>query len=193
VLHLQWRRTGPKTDIRGSCDFCRDRGVFSRRGFGNCADAVVTTARSCMRGSSTFFCAMIVLGVSSACGGSSTAPARCDGTATTASFADGESISGVVTIVNFTTDPSLVEMLAVAIPGDPDFTIAFSISGSTGIFERRRGAPPTPVSACHLAEGQRVELPISILTNGFRDYIPISGNDPAPPVPPAIDQIVIVR
>jgi hypothetical protein len=134
----------------------------------------------------------IAAGVLAACDRSSTAPVPCVGTATTASFVEGETATGVVTFVNFTAGSSPVEMLAVAIPGDPDFTIAFSISASTAVFERSGGALPATVSACHLAVGQRVQLPTSILASGFRDYIPISGNDPAPPVPPAIDQIVIV-
>ena len=146
-----------------------------------------------MRRSMTLISTAIVAAIAATCDRSATAPAPCVGTATTASFVEGETVTGVVTFVNFTAGSSPVEMLAVAIPGDPDFTIAFSISASTAVFERSGGAAPASVSACDLEVGQRVQLETSILTSGFRDYIPIAGNDPAPPVPPAITQIVIVR
>jgi len=146
-----------------------------------------------MRRSLALFSTMIAAGFLTACDRSSTAPAQCDGTATTASYVDGETATGVVTVINFTLGSSPMEMLAVSVPGDPDFTIAFSVTASTAVFERSGGAAPASVSACHLVVGQRVQLPSSILASGFRDYIPIAGNDPAPPVPPAIAQIVIVR
>lgn len=146
-----------------------------------------------MRPSIALASTLFAAGAIAACDGSPTAPAQCDPTTTMASFVDGESITGVVTFVNFSSGSSPVEMLAVSVRGDPDFSIAFSVSTTTAVFERSGAAPPASVSACHLVVGQRVQLPSSILAIGFRDYLPISGNDPAPPLPPTIAQIVIVR
>ena len=146
-----------------------------------------------MRRSLALISTVTVALIVTTCDQSPTAPASCDRNSTTAAYVDGETVTGVVTIINYTLGSSPVEMLAVRVSGDPDYTIAFSISASTAVYERSAGAAPASVSACHLAVGQRVEIPSSILAAGFRDYVPIGGNDPAPPIPPAIDQIVIVR
>jgi hypothetical protein len=145
-----------------------------------------------MRRSMALLSTLMVACAITACGRSSTAPRRCDGATTTGSYLEGETFTGVVTVINFSSGASPVEMMAVRVSGDPDFTIAFSIAASTKVFERSGSSSPASVSACRLEVGQRVELPSSILATGFRDYVPIAGNDPAPPIPPAIDQIVII-
>jgi hypothetical protein len=150
-----------------------------------------------MRTSMVFVATAMVTGAIAACDGSSTAPARCNVPATTASFADGDQLTGIVTsmiLVNGSTAASPTEIVSVDIHDNPDFTIHFLVNTSTAVFERTASAAPTAASACNLTVGQKVQLPASTFLDGFGDYIGASqGNDPAPPLPPVIAQIVIVR
>jgi hypothetical protein len=148
-----------------------------------------------VRATATLFSAVVVMGFVAACDSASTSPAQCDGHATSASFVDGEVLSGVVSSIAAAKGSTLgvTEIVTVRIHGDPDFTIAFTLSAATAVFERSGSAAPTPANSCSLAAGQQVQLPPATYLSGFGDYIPVSGNDPAPPIPPTATQIVIVH
>jgi len=149
-----------------------------------------------MRRSIALFSAMIVAGILAACGGSSTEPARCDVITTTASYVDGEQLTGIVTsmiLANGSSATSPVQIVEVTVHENPDLKIFFTASAATAVFERTGSAPPTASSLCRLTVGQKVQVPSSAFADGFGDYLPMSGNDPAPPLPPDVGQIVIVR
>jgi hypothetical protein len=149
-----------------------------------------------MRRSIALVPAMLAACLLAACDGSSTEPARCDVITTTASFVDGEQLTGIVTsmiLANGSSATSPVQIVSVTIHENPDLTIFFTVSAATAVFERTGSAPPSASSLCRLTVGQRVQVPSAAFADGFGDYLPISGNDPAPPLPPDIGQIVIVR
>lgn len=149
-----------------------------------------------MRRSIALISTMIVAGIVAACDGSSTEPAHCDVITTTASYVDGAQLTGIVTLMlreNGSSATSPVWVVSVDVHDNPDFTIQFTVTGDTPIFERTGSAPPTASSLCRLNAGQRVQVPSSTFADGFGDHLPVSGNDPAPPLPPDVAQIVIVR
>jgi hypothetical protein len=139
--------------------------------------------------------AVAVIGAAvGACGGSPTAAAQCDDHTTTAAFADVESFAGTVTSVAFANASSTAEIVHVSVrgsAGSADFTMVFAVGSATAVFERTGNAPPTAASACRLALGEQVQLPFSLISGGFGDFVPVEG-EPAPP-PPTVEQIVIVR
>ena len=138
-----------------------------------------------------------IVSIIAGCDGSATAPARCDSHTTTASFADVVSLTGVMISIQSaggSSSATAAEVVTLRVHGNPDFNTYFTVSDSTAVFERAGGAAPTAASACQLAVGQQVQIPYAFLGSGFGDHIPVvGGNNPAPPLPPMIGQIVIVR
>jgi hypothetical protein len=126
------------------------------------------------------------------CDGSSTSPFRCDDDITIASFEDVASVTGIVTSIEFVRGAS-AQITQVRVPGDPDFTMTFTVSSATAVFERAGSAPPIAASACFLAVGQQVQFPHSMIGSGFGDSVPVVQGGESPPLPPTIGQIVIVR
>lgn len=146
-----------------------------------------------MRASMAVCSAALTIGVMAACNGSSTAPANCDGQTTSASFVEGAALTGVVTQIAVpSATAGATKVVAVRVHGDPDYTIGFTVSTATAVFQQHGGSAPTPSNACRLSVGEQVQFPADTYLSGFGDYLP-SGNDPAPPLPPAVTQIVIVR
>ncbi|HEV7706115.1 MAG TPA: hypothetical protein VGO46_17590 [Gemmatimonadaceae bacterium] len=149
-----------------------------------------------MRRSIALISTVIAAGVLAACDGSSTEPARCDVITTTASYVDGAQLTGIVTsmiLANGSSASSPVWLVHVDVHDNPDFTIYFTVTGETPVFERTGSAPPTASSLCRLDVGQKVQVPSSTFADGFGDHPPVSGNELAPQQPPDVGQIVIVR
>jgi len=137
----------------------------------------------------------MIAGAIAGCSSSPTSAAQCDDHITTASYADVQSMSGIVTEIAVATDSpavpdaELVHARIRTIDGSPDFTIEFVVSSATAVFERTGSAPPVASNACRLARGDQVELPFSLLSGGFGDMLP--GSEPPPP--PPVGQMVIVH
>ena len=141
-----------------------------------------------MRSSWTFLSATVIAAIIAGCDGSSTAPAQCDWQTTSATFVDGETLTGVVTqIAAPGATAGTTKVVAVRVHGDPDYTIGFTVTTATAVFQRSGVSAPTPASACRLSVGEQVQFPADTYLSGFGDYLP------APPLPPAVTQIVIVR
>jgi hypothetical protein len=149
-----------------------------------------------MRTTSGLIAVAVLAGVIAGCDGSATSPARCDSRTTTAAFVAGDSLSGVVTSLRFldgSTEAGTAEIAAVEMNGDPNFVISFVVGDQTAVFVRAGNGTPQPTNGCHLAVGQRVELPYSYFTSGFGDYVDESQAGSQAPLPPTIGQIVIAR
>jgi hypothetical protein len=141
-----------------------------------------------MRASMTVLSVALTIGAMAACD-SSTAPAKCDIAATTASFASVPSATGTITDIGFVkgSSSSNVQIMSLGL----SLTEVFTVSSETAVFERSGNAAPTPTSACRLSVGQVVEFPTSVDGSGFGDHITENGE--SPPVPQTIPQLVIVR
>ena len=66
----------------------------------------------------------------------------------------------------------------------------FSVDSTTAVFERVGSATPKAASACRLAVGHTVEIPLGSVGSGFGDYIGLSQAG-APPA--TVSQIVVDR
>ena len=108
---------------------------------------------------------------------SATGMADCDAHTTTAAYHDEIASSGTVTSISNTGSSKLVDLAQ----SSGHFQII--VTDSTPVFERVGEATPRASSACRLAVGQVVEIPLG---DGFGDF---SGDPP----PTVVHQLVIDR
>ena len=108
---------------------------------------------------------------------SSTGMSDCDSHTTTAAYRDEIASSGTVTSISTTGTSKLVDLAQ----SSGHFQII--VTDTTPVFERVGEATPRASSACRLAVGQVVEIPLG---DGFGDFV-----GDVPPI--AVHQLVIDR
>jgi len=110
---------------------------------------------------------------------SSTGLSDC-GAKTTATFRDELANTATITAITVTGPSTLIEVrMHVTPPG----TMSFIVADTTAVFERVGEGAPRASSACRLAIGEVVEIPLG---DGFGDII-------GEPPPPTLSQLVIER
>ncbi|MDQ2766314.1 MAG: hypothetical protein M3Y30_04080 [Gemmatimonadota bacterium] len=102
------------------------------------------------------------------------------GANTTAAFRDEIAISATVTSIKSAGPSTRIE---VGMDGAPPGKMSFIVADTTAVFERIGEGAPRASSACHLAVGEVVEIPLG---DGFGDIV---GDVP----PPTLRQLVIER